>query len=172
MVYLPLFSQLKFPGNASLMNSIMISIATFDLIDTESIDDQMYYFPEEDPFNLNFQQSGYESNFILKNIGLILWMIFGYFLLHLSFIMMFKCKKIRSKIGKYLYWNGSIRFFFEAFYEVTLLSILNIYKNEWGNDFKSILYSNLISIFFLLFILTLPFIFLVYYCCKRPQWRD
>ena len=41
MVYLPLFSLLKFPGNASLMNSIMISIATFDLIDTESIDDQM-----------------------------------------------------------------------------------------------------------------------------------
>ena len=37
------------------MNVMLMEIATFDLIPTELIEDWIYYFPEEDPFNLNFQ---------------------------------------------------------------------------------------------------------------------
>ena len=54
MVYMPLLTKLKFPGNSQLMNGILIKIATFDLIPIEVLDEAIYYFPEEDPFNLNF----------------------------------------------------------------------------------------------------------------------
>ena len=51
---MPLFKDLKFPGNASIVTTSVIAIATFDMYPTHLIDDELYDFPESDPFNLNF----------------------------------------------------------------------------------------------------------------------
>ena len=49
-----LLTKLKFPGNSQLMNYHLLKIATFEIVPIEFIDEKIYYFPEEDPFNLNF----------------------------------------------------------------------------------------------------------------------
>ena len=53
----------------------MITIATFDVIPTEYLEDEVYYFPDLDPYSVNFEMAGIESTFLLSNIGFILWMI-------------------------------------------------------------------------------------------------
>ena len=51
---MPLYEKLKIPGNVMMINSFLVSIATFDLIPTEEIDSSLFYLPEEEPFNMDF----------------------------------------------------------------------------------------------------------------------
>lgn len=54
MAYLPLFERLKFPANATEFSSVLIQIASFDLIPTYLFEEHIFYFPEDDPQSLNF----------------------------------------------------------------------------------------------------------------------
>ena len=46
--------SIKFPANAMLINQVFIEIANFEVIPSEKINDKLFYFPEVDPFSLNF----------------------------------------------------------------------------------------------------------------------
>ena len=48
----------------------LVPIATFDLIGTETIDELLYYFPEEDPFSAKFGFLGYDSSYFAANKGI------------------------------------------------------------------------------------------------------
>ena len=65
VVHLPMFRGLKFPANAMMIMEQMISLATFDLIPTSFLDDLIYYWPESDPFNVNFEMAGIEYLLLL-----------------------------------------------------------------------------------------------------------
>ena len=45
---------IKFPANTMLINKVFLEIANFEIIPSEEINKDLFYFPEEDPFNLNF----------------------------------------------------------------------------------------------------------------------
>ena len=51
---MPLFERLKFPANATDFSAIIIQLVTFDLFPTYLFEERLFYFPEEDPFSLNF----------------------------------------------------------------------------------------------------------------------
>ena len=55
VVHMPMLQGLKFPANSMTIVGQMIKLATFDLIPTEIIDAELYYWPEEDPFSINFE---------------------------------------------------------------------------------------------------------------------
>ena len=57
----------------------IIGFVTFDPIPadwTEKLDAWLYSLPETDPLNTNFEASGYESLFMISNIGLTKWICF------------------------------------------------------------------------------------------------
>ena len=89
VVHTAMFSGLKFPANALAVIEFMISLATFDLIPTDALDDEIYYWPETDTaFSINFEMTGVESKLFLSNVGFALYLIyFNIFLtlVHLSF---------------------------------------------------------------------------------------
>ena len=45
---------IKFPANSMLINQALIEIANFEVIPSEEINNELFYFPEEDPFSFNF----------------------------------------------------------------------------------------------------------------------
>ncbi len=56
MTKMPLLRVLKFPANAMLMNEVMIALATFDLIPTDSLDAKLFpNLPEENAYTVNFE---------------------------------------------------------------------------------------------------------------------
>ena len=63
------------PANSMMVTKLLIIIATFELISTEYLDELIWYFPEGDAFNLNFEMVGVESTLMLQNIGNKFWMI-------------------------------------------------------------------------------------------------
>ena len=44
----------KVPANVMLINKVFLEIASFEVIPSENINDELFYFPEEDPYSLNF----------------------------------------------------------------------------------------------------------------------
>ena len=90
---------LKFPANAIIVNSFIIKIATFDLIDTSWLDTRFFYFPEEVPFSDNFVEFDLESRLWIKNEGFIFWAIVAHLLLFLVYLCLYKVKRVNQKLG-------------------------------------------------------------------------
>ena len=51
---LPLIEGVKVPANTLDIKRVFIEIANLDLVPAESINNEFIYFPEDDPYNLNF----------------------------------------------------------------------------------------------------------------------
>ena len=47
----------------------MIEFAFFDIFPSEWLDEKIYYMPDEQPYNLNFQMLGYDSRLLVGNVG-------------------------------------------------------------------------------------------------------
>jgi len=121
-----------------MLTQFLIKIATFDLLPTEHIDEEMYYFPDSDPYTSNFEQVGVESTLLLANIGFAMYLI----LAHALFIGLHAClyrfkdvnsytKKLYIKLNSYLYWNGLIRFYMEVYFDFAIMSVLNLEMADW-----------------------------------------
>ena len=94
---------------------------------------------------------------------------------HICFLVFAKmCERadrVKSKIGKYLYWNGSIRFFMEAYLDFAMFSLLNIKTIDWGDDFIITVASNYISIILLTSTLVIPVIMCFFWAWSYKRWN-
>ena len=43
-----------FPANVMEINQVLVDIANFEFFDSEKINQKLFKFPEEEPYNLNF----------------------------------------------------------------------------------------------------------------------
>ena len=56
IAYAPIYGSLKIPSKVLLMNQIILTIVTFEFIDTRKLmDAHLYDLPEEDPYTLSFE---------------------------------------------------------------------------------------------------------------------
>ena len=157
----------------------MVKITTFDIIPVHLIEDYMYYFPNGDPYNLNFEQSGIESKLFLENIGFILWIIIAHVFLLLIHLCIFKLNgkcnyatKANKKLSDYLYYNGLTRLFMEVFLDIAIMATLNMKTVDWNTKFNSIKASNIISVSLLTLFIFLQLYIVIFYCCKTKQFVD
>ena len=72
---------IKFPANAMLINKAFIEIANFEVIPSEEINSWLFYFPEVDPYSLNFEECGIDSLFFLPLMGFSLYIMLFHFTL-------------------------------------------------------------------------------------------
>jgi hypothetical protein len=119
-----MFFQLKFPANAQMFNVFLSELANFDLFDSwKNIDQEFFYdLSEDDAYNLNFEQCGYESKYLIHNASLVIWTCnvnITMFLLLCIFKLIARCTNklasITQKLTDYLLFNGLIRLFMEVF---------------------------------------------------------
>ena len=61
--------KIKTPGNTSGFNSFFIDIAGFDMVSTDMITNELFYFPEDEPYSFSFLQAGFESIFMIPGMG-------------------------------------------------------------------------------------------------------
>ena len=135
----------------------MIKLATFDLIPTEFIDAEIHYWPESEPYSVNFEMAGTESVFLLVNIGFMIYIIYYHTLIAIVHACPHKVRntstiafKIHQKIGSYLYWEGFNRLYMELYFDLNFLSILNLHTADWETEFISERISNYVSAFILI----------------------
>ena len=82
-----------------------------------------------------------------------------------------KVRWLESKIARYLYWNGSIRFFMEAYLDFVMFSLLNIKTmSELDDRFVIVKASNILSIMLLTASMILPIAMCIIWAFKYTQW--
>ena len=146
VVLLPLMDNVRLPANAMTFTQILIQIATFEVVPTDEINSQISYFPEEEPYSLNFSMCGYESLLFILNAGFALYIMHGYLALVVLYLLLKladwiskkKCKclhKSVKKLGKFLLWNSLIRLYMELYQDASLISALNMHTVDWESPF-------------------------------------
>ena len=54
VAFIPLFKA-NIPGNTHTLITHVIEAVTFELIDVDDLNEQLFYLPETDPFSLQFE---------------------------------------------------------------------------------------------------------------------
>lgn len=77
MAHMMLIS-IVFAANISMMVNYIMEIATFDLVDTDDIYEDVFHMTiDEEPFTESFSDLGYETNNIILNMGTVFIVIFS-----------------------------------------------------------------------------------------------
>jgi len=150
--------------------------------DSNSVILDEIYLPEQDAFSLNFQNAGFGSTYFLANVGELLWMSMFHIslvIVLISFLGMTKCKpnakkpkKCRSKLSRYLFWNGSIRLLMESYTEFALFVLLDLKYMEWPTDQPGVTLNNYVTILFSAIVLLGPLVLIVYGCKNMNRLAD
>lgn len=145
----------------------------------EFAEEQMWYFPDDDPYNLQFEMLEIETVYFLQNLGFLFWIIMAHGAFVILHALIYKLRsscscasKVVAKIGNYLYWNGVFRLYMEVYFDITLLSLLNMHMLDWQTEFVAIQASNVISVVTLALISVVPVYFFVFYLKKLDKWGD
>ena len=128
----------KTPGNVLNFINVFEGISNVELWDFEEVIRDYYYIPEQEPFSLNFLSFGIKTTLFYINASnwlFFLTLILSFHLLMILLMGVFGfCSAMATrqrKIAQYrLFWGGTIRLYMEAYLEITLMSILNLYMSD------------------------------------------
>ncbi|TNV86282.1 hypothetical protein FGO68_gene3639 [Halteria grandinella] len=125
------------PGIAQVVQRILLGMIYLDLLDTSKWIDPIISSDEDglvdQSLNPYFELSGFQSLYMLKNLGSTLVFVFMYVM---AFVLSFVCRWMKSfsqkftiigsKIDSMIYWNGSLRFLIQQFQPLLLSSLINL----------------------------------------------
>ena len=110
VIQLPMIKQLYFPGNTQDYLKYIVEVVNLDLLATQIDEENLYYLPEAEPFNINFEAVGIETKLLITNIGSVIWMTGVFFIFVIFCLILKKVRYIWEKFGKNIYFNGIIRY--------------------------------------------------------------
>lgn len=135
-----LLFRINFPTNAEQLITVFMSVASFNVVPTDSImDDYVNKVPGE-ALTPNFEALGYSSPSILKNLGLIAILFVGFWLLQVVYFMAFhlsrccgtdrgpKTKKVLKFLQKNSVGDKYITFILESYLECSVSTLLYFFK--------------------------------------------
>ena len=124
--------EIGFPANVAMLYSVMLPLASLDVIPPEVSTNIIFKFSggDDEPFNKRLDEMGYGNHNAIENIGSMLYfMTFTIFLLIVSLILYpfrcYCCLKIRTKLGIIGLLVTLYMFFFEGFLEILVSSYLS-----------------------------------------------
>ena len=111
-------------------------------------------------------------------------LLYYLFLMHLALVIIqvvlyivskfwSKASKLEIKIRNYLYWNGFIRFFIEAYLDFALLAMINLRSLKWDTAFTAEMLCNVFAVSVVIAIIILPIVLTVFFLCKKSEtWKE
>ena len=130
VVLLPLM-QVVIPPFCGIFFGFLMKIASFDIIPIGDLIDEYGGMTPRDPINANFEAIGFESMYLVTNLGTILIVICSFPILALIYLILkpfqFKCAMyIKAKIAASIFWNSPIKVFEEGFIIIALCCMINL----------------------------------------------
>ncbi|TNV85777.1 hypothetical protein FGO68_gene10973 [Halteria grandinella] len=128
--------SITIPGIAQPFMSIVLQFIQLDLLQTDQWLTPIFYMNEDEDESLSeyLEEQGYQSMFIINNLGSTL--VFSLILTALFFCFpaiarLGKCYATMQALNKYLqrilFWNSSIRFIIQQFQPLLISAIINLY---------------------------------------------
>ena len=170
ITHLPLF-RLATPANVNYMTSFLIKIATFSPYIQKGWIKYVFTFPDQDPYDEQFESCNYRGIHSFENLGMILVLLHVYLLVSL-FLLLFKIllKDYRmhttvTKLHSYLFFAWPLRCFYEGFLEITIAVSIHSTNIIFENATLGMKYCN-VATFAMTFILIYLVIHIIVYRCK------
>ena len=159
------------PANANKLFSILIKIATFDLLPAEhvieGIEEMLSITHDEIYLTENFVDFGFDSTTPMMNLELIfiiLLILLVYPLFQLLLIGIFcrssKCEKIIARVNKTMFFNTYLRIGMETYLELAVVVLLR-FRHLLFSTYSEIIHSS-IAIILMLIVVALPVFILIF----------
>ena len=169
-VLMPLL-KVVLPGNVYVFFSAIFQIAAFDYYDTNDMLHELLDVPETDPYNESFGELGFESRYLLNNLGTMLF----FFLAIPPQYLLFKClnwcrhrwscaKKMAKKLRRTLFYSWFVTTMFESYSVISiccLIALPQLSFDTWGLTVQST-----VCLLFAVTYITVPYT-LLYRLSKR-----
>ena len=141
-----------------MIQVVLINFIYFDILYTERwFPDFMKYLNldldfEDYPLNSHFNENGFQSLTLLKNIGSTFFFLIIYILLW-ALLVLFKLfsnmtaffENFRIKLYSWLMWNETINLLMSQFTPIMMSSILNLHDLKWDSNVAK--FSSSLSVF-------------------------
>ena len=130
---LPLF-KVNIPANALLLFNKIMEIAAFDIIEINDPLNKLLDLEPTGPYRPNFDAVGFESIYLLNNLGALNFAYLAWLLAALT-ILLLKCRvveesetarKMRSKLSGKIFFNPLISVFLESYSLLAVCCFINI----------------------------------------------
>ena len=129
---MPLFA-VNLPPNANYFFGFVMTIASFDILPTDSFYNDYFDMTESLPISDHFESLGFNSQYFLYNLGSLM---IGLLSLPVLAIMVLLMKPFRTcsdkvhrwhnKLSRYLYWGHVITVFRESYTILVICSLINV----------------------------------------------
>ena len=150
------------PSSAATFYKSIFTIAAFDMYDMNGFYRDLLDVPDNGPYNENFEEFGFESQYILSNMGTMILFYIVYPLLILVQKCLHRCrnvcncaKKNSRKLRSGLYFSLLLTTIFESYSLIILTCLIALQVisfDSWGLAVQSVT-----CLAFTLSFLTLPF---------------
>ena len=171
---LPLFDVVM-PANASSFFSQIMQIAAFDVYDFADIIHDGMDIPPTEPFAPSFEAVGFESEYLLVNMGSLMvpWLVIA-LLMALAFLIN-KCncectQKLQRSIAKFLFWGPIITLINESYMIVITCLLINLQSVSFATPGLAVMSS--LCIAFIGIYTILPAIFIFRICLNRNKLHE
>ena len=172
---LPL-TKVTLPANARIFFESIFQIAAFDFYDLNDFWHEKLNIEPTEPFNDNFNELGFESRYMLNNMGTMFFFILLYPVLYTLQRLISLCKKCNKpadrthrKLKKMLFYRLPITVMIESYGILAICCLLALPVIDFTSSGLAVQSS--ICLFFLIFILTVPY-YLIRYVIKRHKNLD
>ena len=165
LILLPLMTVLL-PNNASAFFKRIFTIAAFDLYDMNEFYQDLLGVPDSGPYNEKMEDFGFESCYILSNMGTMILFYIIYALLMLLRYCLQRCENVCNcasinsrKLRNILYFSLLLTTVFESYSLVILTCLIAldvISFDSWGLSVQSAT-----CLAFTISFLTLPFFLMI-----------
>ena len=136
------------PPNAALFFNSLMQICAFDPIPTEDWWHEVLQVEVTEPVSPNFAIIGYESKWLLVNLGSFAFILIAFPFFYLISPILTPCshsysvERIRNFLRRNLVWSGPLRIMKESYLIVIIPALINIYVlrfTSFGEAVNSIL---------------------------------
>lgn len=182
MVHLPLF-DVSFPPLSQSMVENLITIATFDVMPSDDVLGATLDPPEQEQQNEKFQQIGFESSWMIVNLGTMFLTFVIMLFIPVLLLLIKPCRakshwldKKYSSMMQALHGNMFIRYLMEGSLDISICIVLNFIQDsdsgglQWTSAFHIV--NNLAQIVFALAIMIFPAFVLFFYCKNFANWSN
>jgi len=140
-VLLPLM-KVTLPENAQTFFQSIFQIAAFDFYDTNDLLHSLLDIPETEPYNESFEELGFESRYVLNNMGTMIFFYLAFPLLALLQKILFVCRKscncamnTARKLRRMLYYSWVLTMVFESYSLIAICCLIAfpvLSFDSWG----------------------------------------
>ena len=125
--------------------------------------------------------AGYSTNLFLVNALVPVLVIAAHIALLIFYALLTQstkiCKcsclvRVKDKLGDYLFWNGFLRLFTEAYCQLVLFSLLNLRGVEWQKGIPLVESSDVSAVVAIILCTALPLLFCIILWCNKDNWKN